>query len=262
MLGLRLRPRVTAVLTGGTIALTGGCKPGGEDTETDTDSDSGTGTDSSTDTEGPTTGSPTTLSPTTVTPTTEPPPPPPVDTTPPQMIGVELLDPQILRVTFTEAIAPVDLVNPKRFRLSVGRYRPAYYYSSQRTVYYDLGLFNTPECDYYYEPCYYEPPLPVDALDVLPDAYDPAQVIVLLTNPIFTRVCQIAAQAADPNPPGARGGLFLHYAAGGNSEITDLVGLPLADIGVEWIKFTDDYMSVDYANFPELNPFLPIPCPF
>ncbi len=261
MLGLRLRPRVTAVLTGGTIALTGGCKPGGEDTETDTDSDPGTGTDSSTDTEGPTTGSPTTLTPTTVTPTTEP-PPPPVDTTPPQMIAVELLDPQILRVTFTEAIAPVDLVNPKRFRLSVGRYRPAYYYSSQRTVYYDLGVFNTPECDYYYEPCYYEPPLPVDGLDVLPDAYNPAQVIVLLTNPIFPRVCQIAAQAADPNPPGARGGLFLHYAGGGNSEITDLVGLPLADIGVEWIKFQDDYMAVDYANFPELNPFLPIPCPF
>ena len=261
MLGLRLRPSVHAALAGGTLVLTGGCPSHGDDTETDSDTDTDTDTDTGTgtDTEDPTAPT-TTLSPTT--PTTEPPPPPPVDTTPPQMIAVELLDPQILRVTFTEAIAPVDLVNPKRFRLSVGRYRPAYYYSSQRTVYYDLGVFNTPECDYYYEPCYYEPPLPVDALDVLPDAYDPAQVIVLLTNPIFPRVCQIAAQAADPNPPGGRGGLFLHYAAGGNAEITDLVGLPLADIGLEWIKFQEDYMAVDYANFPELNPFLPIPCPF
>ena len=36
--------------------------------------------------------------------------------------AVEFIDPQILRLTFTEPIAPVDEVNPKRFRLSVGRY--------------------------------------------------------------------------------------------------------------------------------------------
>jgi hypothetical protein len=262
MLGLRLRPSVHAALAGGTLALTGGCPPGGEDTETDTDTDTTGGTDS--DTEGP---SPTT----TLTPTTEPPPPPPPpDTTPPQLVGVELLDPQILRLTFTEAIAPVDDVNPKRFRLSAAQYRPAYYYSTPRTAYYDLELFNNEYvCDYvcyeYYEcydQCTYLPGVAVDALDVLADAYNPAQAIVLLSQPIFPRVCQVANQFAAGIPEGSRGGLFLHYAGGGAAQITDLAALPLASVGIEWVKTLDSYMLRDYANFPDMNPFLPIPCPF
>ena len=61
---------------------------------------------------------------------------------------------------------------------------------------------------------------------------------------------------------GTRGGLLLHYAGGGNSELTDLAGLPLANIGAEWIKTSDTSMYIPYANFPDFNPFLPIPCPF
>lgn len=257
MLRLRLRPRVHAVIAGGTIVAAGGCKSGGQDTETDTE---GTDSDGDTDTTSDpttTTMSPTTLSPTTVTPTTEP----PIDMTPPQLVGVEFLDPQILRLTFTEALASVEQVNPKRFRLSVARYSPQYYYSTPQTGYYDVGLFNN-DCDYYYGPCYSYDPVPADPIDVLPDAYNPAQAVILLSNPVFSRTCDVVEQVANPSPPGSRGGLLLHYAAGGNAEVTDLAGLPLGGIGVEWIKTTEDVMFVQYADFPEQNPFLPIPCPF
>jgi hypothetical protein len=271
MLGLRLRPSVHAALAGGTLVLTGGCPSHGDDTgtdtDTDTDTDSGTGT--GTDTEDPTAPT-TTLSPTTITPTTEPPPPPPPpDTTPPALIAVELLDPQILRLTFTEALGPVDQVNPKRFRMSLARYQPQYYYNTPRTGYYDIDLVNYElDCEYvcYYDYCYEQctslPGVAVDAVDVLPDAYNPAQAIVLLSSPIFPRTCQVAADLANEQPPGSRGGLFLHYAGGGNAEITDTVGLPLPSIGIEWIKTPENYTQVYYANFPDMNPFLPIPCPF
>lgn len=265
MLGLRIGPGVHAALAGGTLALTGGCPSNGGDTDTDTDTD----TDSSgtSDTEDPTTTTPTTIDPTTDPP---PPPPPPVDSTPPQLIAVELLDPQILRLTFTEAIASVDAVNPKRFRLSLAFYRPEYYYSQARTTYYDLEIFNNErvceyvcyEYDYCYEQCTYLPPQPVDPIDVVPDTYDPTQAILLLSSPIFTRVCQTAANFGGGFPEGSRGGLLLHYAAGGAAQITDQAALPLASIGIEWVKTDEQYMFVDYANFPDLNPFLPIPCPF
>lgn len=268
MLGLRLRPGVHAALAGGTLAL-GGCPDRGDDTETDTDTDTDTdgSTDSSTDTDEPTT----TISPTTVTPTTDPPPPPPPpDSTPPALVAIEMLDPQILRLQFTEALAPVDAVNPKRFRLSLANYRPEYYYSSARTIYYDLEVFNNEQvCDYvcyeYYEcyyQCYYGNALPVDVVDVLADAYDPAAVVVLLSNPIFPRSCQTASSFGGGFPEGSRGGLMLHYAAGGAAQITDAVGLPLASIGIEWVKTDEQYRVDEFVNFPDMNPFLPIPCNF
>lgn len=264
MLGLRLRPGVHAALAGGTLALQTGCPSSGDDdTGTDSDTETGTGTDTD---EPTTTLSPTTLSPTTVDP---PPPPPPPDTTPPALVSVEMLDPQILRLSFTEPLAAVDQVNPKRFRMSLARYQPPYYYGSPRTGYYDVELANYEvECEYvcYYDFCYDQckalPSLSVDALDVLSDAYNPGQVIVLLTNPILPRTCEVAQNLANENPAGARGGLFLHYAGGGNAQITDLAGLPLPSIGIEWLKVTDNYNIVYGGNFPDMNPFLPIPCPF
>jgi hypothetical protein len=267
MIGLRLRPGVHAALAGGALAVSGGCPGNGdEDSETDTD------TDTDTDTGGDTEDTMGTLPTTTLAPTTDPPPPPPPppDTTPPALVAVDLLDPQILRLQFTEALAPVDLVNPKRFRLSVAGYRPEYYYSLARTNYYDLEVFNNQQvCDYVcyeYYGCYYQcsylPAVPVEALDLLPDAYDPAAAILLLSNPIFTRVCQVASGFDSGFPEGSRGGLFLHYAAGGAAQITDAAQLPLASIGIEWVKTSDDYRFVEALDFPDMNPFLPIPCPF
>jgi hypothetical protein len=251
MLGLRIEH--LAALAGGGLVL-GGCPGGGQDT--DTDSDASSGTDSATD---PTT---TTLNPT----TDPPPPPPPVDNVPPQLIAVEFLEAQILRLTFTEAIAPVEQVNPKRFRLSVGNYLSPDYYGYSRTLYFDPAQFNaTNYCDYScyddydcYYPCYQGPPTPVEVIDVLPDAANPAQAILLLAQPILPSLCNTANSLTEAG----HGGLLLHYADGGAAQITDLVGLPLAARGKTWVvQSGDQQLQLDGVQFPEMNPLLPVPCP-
>jgi hypothetical protein len=254
MLGLRLDHLAHAALAGGGLVLTG-CHPGGQDTDSDSDSDSNTsGTDSDSD---PTT--------TTLSPTTEP-PPPPVDNVPPALIAVEFLDPQILRLTFTEAIAPVDQVNPKRFRLSVGNYLNADYYGYSKTLYFDPAQFNTINyCDYScyddydcYYPCYNGPPTPVEIADVLPDAVNPAQAVLLLAQPILPSLCSTANSLSAEG----RGGLLLHYADGGAAQITDLVALPLAARGKTWVvQAGEQQLQVNDVQFPEMNPLLPVPCP-
>lgn len=250
MLGLRIDH--LAALAGGGLVL-GGCPGGGQDT--DSDSDASSGTESATD---PTT----TLNPT----TDPPPPPPPVDNVPPALIGIEFLDPQILRLTFTEAIAPVDQVNPKRFRLSVGNYLTPDYYGYSRTLYFDPAQFNaTNYCDYScyddydcYYPCYQGPPTPVEVADVLPDAVNPAQAILLLAQPILPSLCGTANSLSEAG----HGGLLLHYADGGAAQITDLVGLPLAPRGKTWVvQSGDQQMQLNDVQFPEMNPLLPVPCP-
>lgn len=259
MLGLRFNRLVHATLAGGSVALTG-CPGGGQDTDSDTDTD---GSSDGTDSDEPTT---------TVSPTTDPPPPPPppADVTPPLLVAVEFLDPQILRLTFTEPIAPVDEVNPKRFRLSVGRYiKNEYYGNYQRTIYNDPEQYNHQQycnevCyDYYdcYYQCYYGPPLSLDALDVLADAYNPSQVIVLLEQPATTNLCNLVnSLSSNPDLPG---GLLLHYADGGAAQITDLAAIPLLGFGETWVKESETpFMYVDNVKFPELVPLLPIPCPF
>lgn len=253
MLGLRIDRLAHAALAGGSLALTA-CPGGGQDTDSDTDSST-----SGSDSDEPTT----TLAPTTEPP---PPPPPPVDNVPPALVDVEFLDPQILRLTFTEAIAPVDQVNPKRFRLSVAAYRSKDYYGYSRTLYLDPAQFNyVRECDYdcygydCYYPCYNGPPVPVDVLDVLPDAVNANQAVLLLAQPIQPSLCDVANSLG--NSAGG-GGLLLHYADGGAAQITDLVALPLAPRGKTWIlQAPAQQMYVDNQNFPEMSPLLPIPCP-
>ena len=253
MLGLRIDR--LAALAGGSLALTG-CPGGGQDTDSDTDTSTG-------DSSGDSSSDPTTLNPTTDPP---PPPPPPADNTPPALVAIEFLDPQILRLTFTEAIAPVDQVNPKRFRLSVGNYRNADYYGYSRTLYFDPAQFNTVEycndnCyDYncYYQ-CYQGPPTPVDVIDVLADAVNPAQAVLLLAQPIMSSLCQAAIQIGGET---GAGGLLLHYADGGAAQITDLVGLPLAPRGKTWVVQAPlGQLTVNDVQFPEMSPLLPVPCP-
>ena len=173
-----------------------------------------------------------------------------------------------MRLTFTEAIAPVDLVNPKRFRLSIGVYYQNDYYGYSRTSYQSPEFFNQSQncyekCYYYecYEVCYDGPLLELDILDILADAQDPAALVLLLENPVQPRLCEVVGILEDQ--PNGFGGLLLHYADGGAAQITDLVGLPLAPTGATWVKQSgQSSMQVDDLQFPEQNPFLPIPCPF
>jgi len=250
MLGLRFDRLVHAALAGGGLTLSA-CPGGGGDT--DTDGSSGTDSDDPTTTDEPTTGPP-------------PPPPPPADITPPALVGAEFLDPQILRLSFTEALASVNDVNPKRFRLSIGRFYENPYYGYSRTLYNDPEDFNhniycAEECYYgsCYEQCYYGPTLELDILDLLADADDPAKIVLFLEQPVTPSLCQLITNISGA----AAGGLLIHYADGGSSQITDLAGLPLAATGSTWVKLSEQhYHTIDGQKFPEQNPFLPIPCPF
>ena len=249
MLGLRFDRLVHAALAGGGLTLSA-CPGGGEDT--DTDGSSGTDSDPTTSVE-PTTGPP-------------PPPPPPADITPPALVAVEFIDPQILRLSFTEAIGPVDEVNPKRFRLSIGRFYENAYYGYSRTLYNDPDDFNhnlycVEECNFgsCYEKCYYGPSLELDILDLLADADDPAKIVVFLEQPVTPSLCQLVTNIGG----NGTGGLLIHYADGGASPITDTAGLPLPGTGATWVKIANQtYYTIDNQKFPEQNPFLPIPCPF
>lgn len=262
MLGLRFSRLVHAALASGGLTLTG-CPGGGGDSESESESETESDGSDTSDSD-PTT----TTSTTNTTDVPPPPPPPPVDV-PPALVSIELLDPQILRLTFTEGMAPVDLVNPKRFRLSVGRYVPEQLYGYTRTLYSDVEGYNRQEycndnCyDYYecYYQCYYGPPLPIDVLDALSDGYNPSQVLLLLSQPVTRSLCNfVNGVAGNPSTPG---GLLLHYADGGSSQLTDLAGLPLTGFGETWVKESEtNFRYVDDLQFPEMVPFLPIPCPF
>jgi hypothetical protein len=263
MLGLRFSRLVHAAIASGALYL-GACSDTPGDTETDTDTDTDTGGHVTDTTSGP---DPTTDAP-------PPPPPPPGDITPPALTAVTIIDPVTLQLSFTEAIAPVDTVNPKRFRLSLARgyfgnyggqpgtyLREPHYYNFVETCpplppgcYYEP----LPYYCYYYGNCYYQPSPQLEVADLFNHYADPTQVILSLTFPIQRSLCDVINAPEDPLVDFV---LHLHYAAGGLAQVTDLAGLPLAPLSDAWVKQDAVYYSyVNAAPFSNFNPFLPIPC--
>lgn len=258
MLGLRFSRLVHAAIASGALVL-GACTGDVGDTD-------GT-TDPTTTTDGTNTDAPTT--------TFEPPPPPPPppgDITPPALVAVSLPDPFTLQLSFTEAIAPVDDVNPKRFRLSFARgYDGTYggdpYVTLLDPRFYNLAQTCTPSCYYgpdpyycYYEPhCYYTPTGPIDVFDVMNHYSDPTSIVLALTTPIQPSLCDVLSQASGP----FTFVLHLHYASGGLAQVTDLAGLPLPSLADGWVKNNSEYLPYhDAIPFTNFNPFLPIVCGF
>ena len=251
MLGLRFSRLVHAAIASGALALAA-CP----DRDADTDTDAGSSGSTSID---PTTGDP----------TTGPPPPPP--DVPPALVAVELVDPLTLRLSFTEPIAPVDTVNPKRFRLSFATGYAGAYGGQPYTRLVDPRYYNFTEYCFPCEPsppyyycydgyyCYYQPSPEITAVDLFNAYDDPSAVLVSLSTPIQSNLCQSLGGSSDGNFTRV---LHLHYADGGLAQITDLAGLPLPALGKFWLKYDGssyNYLAPPFANF---NPFLPIPCPF
>ncbi|MFZ6178504.1 hypothetical protein [Nannocystis pusilla] len=262
MLGLRFSRLVHAAIASGALLL-GACPDAPGDTETGTESETETdsGDTASTTAPDPTTGFP------------PPPPPPPGDITPPAIAAVTMIDAFTLQLSFTEAIAPVDTVNPKRFRLSLARGYFGNYGGQPATYLRDLQYYNLveycppppPGCYYdpqpyycYYGGCYYQP-LPIAVADVFNHYADPTQVILSLTAPIQPSLCNILQAPEDPLIDFV---LHLHYASGGLAQITDLAGLPLPSLADAWVKDPNNnyYNYLNAAPFSNFNPFLPIPC--
>ncbi|MCY1054406.1 hypothetical protein [Nannocystis sp. SCPEA4] len=259
MLGLRFSRLVHAAIASGALVL-GACpaEPG----DTDSDSDTAT-TGETTDTEGPlpTTGPP------------DPPPPPPGDITPPGLLAVTMIDPFTLQLSFTEPVASVETVNPKRFRLSLARgyfgtyggqpgtylRSPQYYNFTEYCPPPPPGCYYEPQPYYcYYGGCYYQQTPPIEVADLFNHYYDPTLVVLSLTTPIQPSLCNVLNAPEDPVFDFV---LHLHYASGGLSQITDLAGLPLPSLSDPWVKNDSNYYNyLNSAPFSNFNPFLPIPC--
>jgi hypothetical protein len=260
MLGLRFARLVRAAIASGALVLAA-CPDGRQDTDTDTD------TETDSDTQGSTGDGPTTIDPTTGPP--DPPPPPPGDLTPPALVSAVLLDTQTLQLSFTEPIAPVDMVNPKRFRFSLAVGYFGTYGGQPQTFIRDPRYFNyTQYCqpceppDCYYNPyyCYYQPSEEILVAELYNHYADPNSLLLFLTEPIRPSLCNAVNQGGDTKISDAV--LHLHYADGGLSQITDLAGIPLGPDGKFWVQYDGNYYVYNAPAFANFTPFVPIPCDF
>lgn len=254
MLGLRFSRLVHAAIASGALALAA-CPNNRNDTDTDTDTDASSGS---------TTDAPTTTD------VDPPPPPPPVDV-PPALVSAALLDAFTLQLSFTEPIAPVDTVNPKRFRLSVAFGYAGLYGGQASTSLRDPRFYNytqvcvpcyyEPPYYYCYEPnCYYQPSEEIQVLDLFNHYADPNSLLLSLSTPIQPSLCNTIANLSET--PTGDAVLHLHYADGGLAQITDLAGLPLPPDGEFWVKYDGDFYNYYAPPFSNFTPFVPIPCPF
>jgi hypothetical protein len=269
---VRSGPRKGIALTGSTLVSLAGCGP-----LVPYDSDDG-GDDS---TSGGTSAGPAsaeTTAPTTVAVTTSPPPPttssttgpPPLDG-PPQLIDAFFLDESTLQLVFSEPIAPTDGVDPAKFRLSLAYAGGGYY--GQTTHYNDIGNWNGEEyCQEYcgcnficdtdgyecYEWCYTSqgPLLQVSGMENGPAAH---QVILSLDHPVKPTVCKVLT---DIDMFGYEGGIFVHYSNNGFPGIVDTQSEPLDAISEHWVLRPSDRWANQQGDFPFMDPYIPIPCPF
>lgn len=264
MLGLRFSRLVHAAIASGALVL-GACPANDGDTDTETDTQT-TGMETMTSGDS---------APTTFPPDPTNPPPPPGDITPPGLLAVTMIDPFTLQLSFTEPVAPVDTVNPKRFRLSLARGYFGAYGGQPGTYLRDPQYYNfteycpptPPACYYdpapyycYYGGCYYQQTPPVEVADLFNHYYDPTQVVLSLTVPIQQSLCNVLNLPEDPSVDFV---LHLHYASGGLAQVTDLAGLPLPSMSDAWVKSQSKYYNyLNSAPFSNFNPFLPIPCNF
>jgi hypothetical protein len=268
---VRSGPRRTVALTGGTLVSLAGCGPlVPYDTQDGGDDLSSGGTMGS--------ASAGTTAMTTATVTTSPPPPstttstgpPPLDG-PPQLIDAYFLTDTTLQLVFSEPIAPTTGVDPAKFRLSVG-YVGSGYYEGYSTNYNDVGNWNGEEycyeycgCNFIcdtegecYEYCYtmQGPILHVSGMDNGPASH---QVVLTLDHPVKPGVCGVLK---DLEQYGYEGGLFVHYSNNGFPGIVDTQSEPLDAISEHWVLRPNDRWASQQGDFPFMDPYIPIPCPF
>lgn len=269
------------VLASGTVG-SGGCVDRAYDFGliaggTGSDTDSGTGTTDATDTS---------VTDPTVDPTVDP--TDPTDPTgtlpgvpgPPQLLEIRFIGNATLELRFNEPMSPPTGVDPTQFRLSLGygqSYPDEY---GTFTVYQEIGQFNGGEgcyqycydpCDYDYdtgcadsggrmcnEYCYPVPGPPVRGFSIQLDPTYDDRLLLGLDQGIAGGVCSAISNGSE----GSASGLFLHFTDDG-APVPDAQGELLLPIGERWALLPDEYFYYrPDAFFPELVPFLPIPCPF
>lgn len=185
----------------------------------------------------------------------------------PRILGARFVARDRVQLTFSEALAPVENVNPRQFRLS-------HAYSmvdsgGEPSDPYDQGYAT----GYYYDVAgsdSYEQPVVVVKLELYAD--QPQVLALTLNRPITVDFCQQIADSQTnldqlPIEPGNRHhgevGLFLHYTTRGSDGVRDQVANPLADIGADWaLNFGSRHKTV-YGADPvmRLDLLTPLVCP-
>lgn len=187
-----------------------------------------------------------------------------IDQVPPKLLSVLLRDASTLELTFTEPLSNVLEVDPSVFKVSAGFHivsAPA-----TGTQYFDPSRWN---CFYDSKPCGGENPCydvcypieekSLDVIGIMPVVDDPTRVLLVLENPILFLTCWTIKYKASMSEI-KDGGLFLHYVNKGTKNLVDVNGNELASFGESWVEAGLDYLLVEDQVFPELDPFLPIPC--
>ena len=172
--------------------------------------------------------------------------------------GGEFTEASVVTLTFSEALQnPVGTVDPSQFRLSyaiASSFPPAPY---DTLVYYDLGYMSG------------------DFIQVEQIGWDPCaknQVVLYLNGELDDAVCERVEAFNDYYFGGAGpsyetvGGILLHFARGLGGDLEDFEGLAFEDLSPEFVLNADElaYRPPNYyvyADFPERDPDLPIPCP-
>lgn len=180
------------------------------------------------------------------------------ETDPPVVIGGRFVARDRVQLTFSEALAPPEQVNPRQFRLSMAYSSIDYGAEYASGYYYDLG-----GGDNYYPP--------VVVIELEPYADRPEVLALQLSRPVPTELCQDIADmrdsgdVADPEGPvsNERIGLFLHYTTRGSVGIRDLAGNPLGDMGGEWALHFGSRHKTSYGTDPvmRLDLLVELACP-
>ena len=214
-------------------------------------------------------------------PTSDPTDPTSIPGGPPQLIAVRFLDNLNLELSFSEPMASVGAVDPSIFRLSMG-FGYVDYDESPRTFYQEVGYANqNPYCydgEYCYErcgygdsggygdtgdDCYYDcycdyTTTFVRVVDIRNDSVDAAKIVLSLNVGVTGRVCE----ALSGVPPEYTTGLFMHYTDDRPPLPSDTEGQGLYPIAEDWALSAEEGFVEVEGFFPQLNPMLPIPCPF
>jgi hypothetical protein len=181
-----------------------------------------------------------------------------------RITGVAFDNDSTITLTFSRPVGDLGGVDPNNFRLSLGQaVLVTYTYEGVTETYAGTTYADIATLDYDYYSS--------DRFSFMSIERGAAadQIILRTTDPLGPESCEsldyIRSQfEMYSSYPGVMAqfdlAVFLHYAAG-DIPIESEAGVPLADIGADWVLSPDDYLERESFGFTMLSPQLRIPCP-
>ncbi len=152
-----------------------------------------------------------------------------------------------LVLTFSDAVAPVDAVDPADFKISY-----AWTYSVMYKQLYEVSYYIDPNNDFGGTPV---------AMTAIANGPNPDQISLDLMPGVDPGICTTIQNYIEGANLGVTvdAGLFPHYSPGA-TPVTSEGGIDLLPIGPEWVEVDSYYLQFDVFHWPNLDPQIPIPC--